>query len=261
MTELRECLPPVPDRMQRRPIDRGYPVPWFVAWVDGKPDFRVVEAGKILRAIKEKLCWLCGEEMAEPGAFVIGPMCAVNRVTSEPPSHRDCAIFAATACPFLTKPHADRRPENMPAGAQEPAGVGLKRNPGASVVWITKEWHWSRVDNGVLCDIGDPIETLWYREGRAATREEINASIESGLPLLLANPPSDPAELAHGLTWIAGQLEKVWKLMPGEPDTRSASAVVLEALRKSIADQIEALVTLDREMKKAFLAEPGGEAS
>jgi len=26
--------------------DRGYPVPWFVAWVNGKPDFRVIGVGK-----------------------------------------------------------------------------------------------------------------------------------------------------------------------------------------------------------------------
>ena len=33
-------------------------------------------------------------------AFVIGPMCAVNRVIApEPPSHRDCGTFSARVLP------------------------------------------------------------------------------------------------------------------------------------------------------------------
>jgi len=38
MTALRESLPSLPLAMRGLPRDhRGYPVPWFVAWVDGKP--------------------------------------------------------------------------------------------------------------------------------------------------------------------------------------------------------------------------------
>ena len=43
MTALCKDLPPLPRRFLGLPIDdRGYPVPWFVHWVDGKPDFRLV---------------------------------------------------------------------------------------------------------------------------------------------------------------------------------------------------------------------------
>lgn len=235
MTELRDGLPPVPERMARLPIDRGYPVPWFVDWIDGKPDFRIVDGRKLTRAIKGRVCWLCGEPIGRFGAFVIGPMCAVNRVTSEPPCHRECAIFGATACPFLTRPHAERREANLPAGYTEPAGVGLKRNPGACVVWITRSWKWFNAGNGVLCEVGDPTEVLWFAEGRAATREEIETSIQTGLPLLLADPPSDPKELAEGLDYLAKQLALTWALMPGEAtEERDARAVVLDAYRKTI---------------------------
>lgn len=47
----------LPARMRDLPIDdRGYPVPWFVAWVDGKPEFRAMDQEKFIRALREKLC-------------------------------------------------------------------------------------------------------------------------------------------------------------------------------------------------------------
>jgi hypothetical protein len=51
----------VPEPMpvaQLRHDRAGRAVPWFVAWVDGKPDFRVQEAGKQRLAIERGLCWV-----------------------------------------------------------------------------------------------------------------------------------------------------------------------------------------------------------
>lgn len=71
----------MPPRIARLPVnDAGYPVPWFVAWIDGKPDFRVIGPAKLPKAVKEGRCWICGDKITGPTvAFVIGPMCAVNR--------------------------------------------------------------------------------------------------------------------------------------------------------------------------------------
>jgi hypothetical protein len=193
MTELRKGLPPLPPRMQALPIsDKGYPVPAFVQYIDGKPDFRVMRGDFRVKCVKYNLCWLCGEPLGTHKAFVIGPMCAVNRVSSEPPCHRDCAIFGATACPFLTLPKAQRREANLPAeGVLSPGGISIKRNPGVTLVWITKTYRPFKtkageggVVGGWLIQIGDPLECLWFAEGRAATRAEIMDSIDTGLPLL-----------------------------------------------------------------------------
>jgi hypothetical protein len=171
--------------MQRLPIDaRGYPVPAFVEWIDGVPDFRVMRGDFRVECVARSLCWLCGQELRGRRAFVIGPMCAVNRVSSEPPSHRDCAVFGATACPFLTLPKAQRRDANMPSGVVEPGGIMLARNPGVTLVWLTTSFETFRTDNGWLIRLGDPVECLWYAEGREATRAEILQSIDSGMPIL-----------------------------------------------------------------------------
>lgn len=177
----------MPDRIRRRPIDaRGYPIPWFVEYINGKPDFRVIDGRKLVRAVKEKRCWICGERLGAYLAFTIGPMCALNRTISEPPAHRECADFSARVCPFLSLPKKTRDEEAMPADAVEAAGIGLKRNPGAVCVWITKGYALMRVANGILFRIGDPFEVHWYAHGRSATRAEVLESLDSGLPLLRA---------------------------------------------------------------------------
>lgn len=181
-------FPDLPQRMRSlKRDDRGYPVPWFIAWRDGVPHFEAMDGQKLVRAINEKACWICGQPLGRFLAFVIGPMCAINRTISEPPSHRECAEFAARRCPFLARPKMGRIPERLHCDdAIEAAGVGLKRNPGVACVWITRSYRLMRVDNGsgILFRLGEPEEILWYAEGRTATRAEVLASIESGLPLL-----------------------------------------------------------------------------
>jgi hypothetical protein len=167
----------------------GRPVPWFVAWVDGKPDFRVIGPSRMQAARRLSLCWVCGVPFLrqEDRAFVIGPMCAVNRVSSEPPSHRDCAVYSATHCPFLTTPNMVRRERHMPEGAEPPAGIAIKRNPGVALVWVTGYRSWKTFPDdagGVLWNIGEPREALWFARGDVATRSEVLASIDSGLPIL-----------------------------------------------------------------------------
>lgn len=178
----------VPDRIKRLLVSpKGFPVPWFVAWIDGVPDFRVIERGRIQEAVKHKRCWVCGDPLGRTFAMTLGPMCAINRTISEPPSHRECAVYSAIACPFLSNPRMRRNEVGMTEEAQDPAGMGLKRNPGAVAVWLTRGYRpWNPPGGGVLFTFDDPTEVLWFAEGRAAKREEVEASIYSGLPVLEA---------------------------------------------------------------------------
>jgi hypothetical protein len=189
---------PIPARMcdLSRDPDRAYfPVPWFVAWIDGKPDYRVIEAGKIVQAVKGDLCWLCGKKVGTVKAFILGPMCTLNRTISEPPSHQECAEFALKTCPFLTQPNMRRNAKGLPVNRKEPAGFSLDRNPGAYALWQTAGYtvfRPHRGGDGVLFSVGDPIEVTWWCEGRAATRDEVMISIDSGLPSLMEMAIADP---------------------------------------------------------------------
>lgn len=176
---------PMPARMHKLPInDRGFPVPWFVAKVKGEWDFRVVDPAKLLACVKNRRCWLCGEPLGQFLSFVIGPMCSINRVSSEPPSHRDCAEYAVRACPFLSKPAMRRNDKDLPEHGGI-AGNAVMHNPGATLIWVTKKYHpFNDEKGGLLFQIGPPVETIWYAEGRQASRDEITAAINKGLPLL-----------------------------------------------------------------------------
>lgn len=199
---------PIPERMRRLPIDeRGWLVPWFVAVIDGKPDHRVMDGAKWREAVKFRRCWQCGEPLGARGAFVLGPMCAVNRTNGEPPNHYECARFAVTACPHLSRPRAVRRGDPLAeyehvaeAGFKGAAGYGFSRNPGAIGIWVTRTWSVFKVPPrpgagpGYLVQIGEPERVEWYSEGRPATRAEVEASIEGGLPLLMAKAQEQDRE-------------------------------------------------------------------
>jgi len=195
---------PIPARMRHLPLsDTGFPVPWFVAWVDGKADFRCADGRKHARAVNADLCWLCGNTLGRFKVFVIGPMCAVNRTTAEPPCHRECAEYAVAACPFLSKPRMRRNEVDLPDGHANPGGIMIKRNPGCTLLWITHDYRLIRASGGVIFKIGEPVEIIAYAEGRRATRAELEASIQSGLPLLATECDGEEAMRA-----LAQQVER-----------------------------------------------------
>ncbi len=178
-----------PAKMRGLKIDeRGYPIPWFVGYVDGKPEFRCMDPQKFVRAIKQRLCWVCGNRLGIHKAFVAGPMCGINRTSAEPPCHLECAQYSVRNCPFLSNPNAIRREDEFTREvASKPAGFSISRNPGVSLIWITREYDTFPDGNGgVLLYMGNPIRCEWYREGRPATRLEVEHSINTGIPALQA---------------------------------------------------------------------------
>jgi hypothetical protein len=212
---------PIPRRMRHLPIaDSGYVVPWFVTrGDDGSYDFRAADMRKHKRAVHQKLCWLCGQTLGRHLAFVIGPMCVVNRVTSEPPSHLECAEYAVKACPFLSQPKMRRNAKGMAemlesGEAIAPPGEHFDRNPGACAIYITLTYSAFPVGQGkagVLFRLGEPEHVTYYREGRLATRAEVLESIDSGMPTLREMAIGQGQEAMHALQH---QYQRALRLLP-----------------------------------------------
>lgn len=218
----------MPARIRRLPVQRGYPVPWFVAPVADGYDFRVVDTPKIARAWVERRCWICGDRLGRTVCAVLGPMCAVNRISSEPPSHRECAEFAARACPFLVNPRMRRNEADMPEHWLPSPGIPLEHNPGMMALWFTRHYRPFKVGGGSLFSYeDDPVEVAWWIEGRHATREEVVNALVAGLPRLrrVAEEEGDRARTA-----LARQIEKVKVLLPG-PDE---PPLALEAMQTEL---------------------------
>jgi hypothetical protein len=208
---LRPELGSLPARMMGLPVYRGYPTPWFVAWVDGLPEFRAMDGNKWARAVKDKLCWVCGGRLGTYLSFVVGPMCLVTGTSSEPPSHELCATWSAKNCPFLTRPKMIRREGDMPEEAQGPAGYGIDRNPGVCAVYTTRNYKVFGDHQGrPLIKMDRHYEEVeWWAEGRKATQEEVQRSVETGLPYLMEMAGQDGEEAVAELKKQIALFEKL----------------------------------------------------
>lgn len=184
----------MPDRIAALRKDRrGYPVPRFVKWFHGEPDFRVADSDFMVRAVRNRLCWICGEELGRYQTFVVGPMCCVNRTSAEPPSHLACADYAACTCPFLVIPQTHRTESKHP---HVPApGIMLEHNPGCMALWTTRKYFVRKTalgQPGVLFNIGEPSMVHWYAKGEPAAHADVVTAFRKGLPALLDAAAGDP---------------------------------------------------------------------
>jgi hypothetical protein len=188
----------IPDQMKGLPIDhRGYPVPFFVPFDVEKQvwEFRATSEEKWIKAVTESRCWICGQHCGVRKTFVIGPMCGVNRNTAEPGSHPDCALWAVKNCPFLSRPNMVRREDEDLMAKSHEKGVMIMRNPEVTLLWVTKIWHVHLDQNrSPMIRLGDPEALSFWKEQRAATRDEILESLRTGMPNLLKYA-TDPTEL------------------------------------------------------------------
>jgi hypothetical protein len=215
MNAYRRTVPPLPEYMRDLPTDpRGFVVPWFTPWdaTEGRWRFDAADTPKINRAVRGKLCWICGKGLWRNLAFVIGPMCAINRVTSEPPSHCECADYAVRVCPFLTRPRMRRSP--AAEDAVKPGGIMLERNPGVSLLWVTRRFDIMPRER--LFRVGEPVRVEAWAEGRMATAAETIESIRTGLPALMALDKDDPEAMVE----IRRRLNDAWRVLglPGRGD-------------------------------------------
>lgn len=101
----------IPKELQHLQVDeRGYPIPYFVSWIDGKPEFRFIDHKRQEMIIERKVCHVCGLKLPKDYCyFISGPIGYQNRISSDAAMHRVCAEFSLRACPHLYLQKAERR--------------------------------------------------------------------------------------------------------------------------------------------------------
>lgn len=154
---------PIPSLLSGRSLFRGLPIP-FTALVsaEGVPDFRVTDLGNWQRAVKYKLCGLCGIKLGFIVYFIGGPLCDQNRMFFDPPMHEECARYAFEVCPFLAFSAAAYRTRagdselhisRAAAGGQRPERMGLFK---------TKSYTTVERQGEVLIQAGPWLDTEWF---------------------------------------------------------------------------------------------------
>jgi hypothetical protein len=101
----------IPDNLSHLKVeDRGYPVPFFVPIVEGKPNFKYASQKKQEICIAQSLCHICGNKLIKGSYFFItGPMGLENRTVTDPAMHKSCAEFALAVCPHMLYKKAERK--------------------------------------------------------------------------------------------------------------------------------------------------------
>lgn len=217
----------LPDRMKHLPLDpRGYPIPAFVETLpDGSRDFRIMSRAHFAKAVRHDACWICGDRLGSFKSFAVGPMCVCNKISAEPPSHHECAEFAAVACPFMTLPKAQRRKAGLDEIDHQAVPGMIERNPGVTAIWTTKTYRLVRVgEDNVLFQMGEPARLEFYARARPATRIEVDDSIVSGLPILETIAQQEgPDALAAFRKAVAAMWHLIDRHMPDLPEVDATS--------------------------------------
>lgn len=177
----------LPERIKALPVDdRGFPVPYFVAIVDGKPDHRITDPNKLVACVSQGLCWVCGQPLHNDITFIVFPMCAANSITDEPPAHYECNKFSCTYCPHLSNPKAKRNTHHLP-GELVRSETGID-NTGLPVqgIWTPycNEYQIEPTSTSLLFRLATPEKVEWYYEGRLATKEEVLSNFNVRIPVL-----------------------------------------------------------------------------
>jgi hypothetical protein len=83
--------PAIPARLAARPVDprRGLPIPYVSEQDDGSVNFAVINGGRVLECVRDRLCGLCGQRQDFCVAFVGGLGGFRQRMYTDPPGHVD----------------------------------------------------------------------------------------------------------------------------------------------------------------------------
>jgi hypothetical protein len=195
---MRDFGTPIPARVAALPMtSRGFPIPFFVERVPGAADldFRVMSAENMIRAVRRELCWVCGQKLGRFRAFVGGPLAAGQRLSAEPPSHSECAEFAARACPYLANPSGRHRATDMPEHGPL-AGVHAEAHPEVVAVLIGRAHEVLQSGGAPMFRMAEPVEVRWFRVGRPASRADVLAALPAARDsfLSLSRKPGAEAE-------------------------------------------------------------------
>jgi hypothetical protein len=156
-----------PPRIAKLPHHHDHPVPWHVQWIDemglptrpsmGIPD-GTIDSTKFDRCLARGRCWICGELRNRQGTFILNATSLIERYANEPPSHADCAAWAAQT---------------------------YKAHEGVLCLWSSARFLAERHEGRIMWRlIGDADSVEWWLDGRRATFTEALASVTAHHELL-----------------------------------------------------------------------------
>jgi hypothetical protein len=134
----------------------GYPVPFVQIWIDGKPDFRVIDPEKVRQCVNKKLCAICGVKLGEFCFFIGSDLCKANHLFTDPAMHGPCAEFATRSCAFLSgkKPEYSNRPVAESVVRVEEMAASTRPKNMYVFTTRTKKFKFVKVEDSLMIQAG-----------------------------------------------------------------------------------------------------------
>lgn len=171
---------PIPRRMTTlRRTESGMPIPKFASWINGKPDFTVMDMTFMKSAITARRCGICGEPLGRYASFVGGPLSQLSGQYSEPPFHKDCAEFALQICPFILTGHNMRK--NKPTAQIMVNNKVSPENPKVFGLVTATIGTYSFEPRYMTFFLTETAEPEWWYQGHRVTSDEDRAILENAL--------------------------------------------------------------------------------
>ncbi|GLH30150.1 hypothetical protein WSS15_28000 [Acetobacter pasteurianus] len=171
---------PIPSRMLNlRRLNSGLPIPKFATWEGDKPNLTVMNRDFFGTALRNKLCWICGQKMGRFASFVGGPKSTASKCFVEPPMHRDCAEFAMQVCPYLVTGNNERKNKLTPLEEKQHRSAGTDPdNPIIFGMSISNDWHFISGENCFF--LKNVAEVIWWKHGKLASSKEAEKAVLEG---------------------------------------------------------------------------------
>ena len=95
-------VPPIPLWLSHLPTLGGLAIPWNTLRADdGRYLFGGIDSGRTARALRERLCGVCGLPLVHPMVLLMRLSDLPRHGTVEPALHPQCANYTAAACPMV----------------------------------------------------------------------------------------------------------------------------------------------------------------
>lgn len=143
-------------------------MPFLVLVVDGKPDFRISDAERWAKAVRDRRCALCGEGLGRHIAFIGGPRSHASRAFTDPGMHYECAAYAMQVCPYLALPRMRRTAQHV---AYEDVAIHtteevVEERPEVFFLGVSTDFEVEQFDSGSYYVRAAPwISVEWFRHG------------------------------------------------------------------------------------------------
>lgn len=191
-------------------LKSGTSIPFFVPVIDGKHDFRVMDPEAFRKACMLNLCWICGKKMGRFCTFVGGPLVAAQEISSEPPSHPECATFAAKVCPYMNG--AEIRRNHLPEHTK-PSAHGVDENSGITALCTSLGYKFIENSGSYLFKF-EKSEIVWLKHGKPATSDQVRDASKVAMERFRVSPAANNPQGIVRADILAVRLEMLAATLP-----------------------------------------------